>query len=109
MYAIVPRPFTDADGDPVDAGYHNATLGTTGVALRFPPGARRAVVQVSAGCFIGVRNSDTLDTFSDDNYGSILNGYPLLISKGVAFPSDSSTYLHIAPWSGTAAVAIAYV
>jgi len=95
------RPRTFAAGE--DAGYHNASLGTTGVAVPFPVGASGAMVSVSAGCYIGVRPNDTLVTFSDDNYGSILNGAPYEVSK-----AGGSSHIHIAPWATTAIVAIAF-
>lgn len=88
-----------------DPGYHNATLGTGGVAVPFPVGAQGALVSVSAGCYVGVRDSATLATFSDDNYGSILNGAPIEMRR-TSLTSDS--HLHIAPWATTAVVAIAF-
>ena len=88
-----------------DDGYHNATLGTAGVAIAFPVGASGALVSVSAGCYIGVRDSASLAAFSDANYGSIRTGYPVEVSR-TALTSDS--HIHIAPWSGTAEVAVAF-
>ncbi len=108
MHATVPRSFTDANGAAVDAGYSNGALGVTGIALLFPPGARGAVVQVSAGCYIGVRPTVTLATFNNANYGSIMNGAPIEIGRGMTFPTDSTTYLHLAPWATTAIVSVFY-
>lgn len=115
MCPIVPRAFnyTDAGGSTTnyDAGYHNASLGTAGVAILFPPGASGAIVSVGAGCYIGVRGTSTLDTFSDANYGSILNGDPYQIGKGATTgetTGDSSKYLHLATWTSTTSVAVAF-
>jgi hypothetical protein len=96
-----PRDFPDSDN-----GYHNATLGTTGVAVEFPPGASGCLLSVSAGCFIGLRDDDTLITFNDANFGSVLNGAPIQISRSSL---HTETHLHIAPWATTAIVAITFL
>lgn len=112
MCPIVPRIFTTTDGDgnstTYDPGYHNATLGTSGVAIPFPPGASGAVVSVGAGCYIGVRESSTLASFNDDNYGSILNGQPYQIKPGGVPGYHDTAYLHLATWSSTTSVAVVF-
>lgn len=107
-HSIVFRTFADVDGNAVDPGYHNASLGTSGVAIPFPPGASGALVQVGAGCFIGVRTTATLATFDDDHYGSVLSGNPIEIGRSVRHVSGSTGYIHIAPWSSTTSVAVAF-
>jgi hypothetical protein len=97
----------DSTNDGADPGYHNASLGTTGIAIPFPYGAVTACISVSAGCYFGVRDSATLVTFSDDNYGSILNGHPYYVSRAFA-AGGSQSYIHLAPWTSTAAVAIVF-
>lgn len=95
-----PRDFASGDN-----GYHNASLGTTGVAVAFPANASGCVVQVGAGCYIGLRDSATLATFSDANYGSILSGMPHQIKRW-SQGGDAETHLHLAAWTGTSSVAI---
>lgn len=96
----MPRLFTAGDH-----GYHNATLGTTGVAVAFPASSSRAVISVSAGCYLGFRNSNTLAAFSDANYGSISGGAPFVFSRA---RDASQTHIHIAPWASTAIVSILF-
>lgn len=88
-------------------GYHNASLGTTGVAVAFPAGMNTACISVGAGCFFGVRGSVTLDTFDDAHYGSILNGQPYYVTRNDVAGS-SQGWIHLAPWTGTSSVAIAF-
>ncbi len=107
MCPIVPRTFT-TDGVDYDPGYHNTSLGTSGVAIPFPPGAKGAIVQVGAGCYIGVRTSSTLATFDDDHYGSILNGVAHQIKPGGIPGYNDTTYLHLASWTSTTSVAVAF-
>jgi len=87
------------------AGYHNATLGTAGVAVPFPIGAQGAMVMVSAGCYLGVRNNSTLLTFNDTNYGSIQNGAAVELNRSGQAGDNS---IHIAPWATTAIVSIVF-
>lgn len=103
MAGMRPRDFAGNE----DNGYHNATLGTTGVAVAFPVGAQGAWVSVSAGCYVGVRDSASLVTFSDANYGSILNGAPYEFRRWSS-GSTADSHIHIAPWATTAIVAIAF-
>jgi len=97
----------DSTNDGADPGYHNASLGTTGIAILFPNGASVACISVSAGCFFGIRGDATLATFNDDNYGSILNGQPYYVSRAFA-AGGSQSYIHLAPWTSTAAVAVVF-
>ncbi len=97
----LPSPRDFAAGE--DPGYHNATLGTSGVAIPFPRGARGCVVSVGAGCYVGVRETDTLATFDDDHYGSILNGQPHTMQR---ISRAQSSWLHIAAWTSTTSVAL---
>ena len=101
MGSQLPSPRSFGAGE--DPGYHNATLGTTGVAIPFPKGARGCVIGVSAGCYVGVRSTDTLATFNDDNYGSITSGLPHQMTR---ISRAAESWLHIAPWSSTASVAV---
>lgn len=96
----MPRIF-----DTGDHGYHNATLGTTGVAVAFPPSSSRAIISVSAGCYLGFRNSASLATFSDANYGSISGGAPFVFAR---VRNADETHIHIAPWASTAIVSILF-
>jgi hypothetical protein len=96
----MPRTFPSGD-----AGYHNASLGTAGVAVAFPNASARAVIAVSAGCFLGFRNSNTLATFNDTNYGSISGGAPFEFERT---RDGSQTHIHLAPWTATAIVSILF-
>lgn len=107
MCPIVPRTF-ETDGVTYDPGYHNTSLGTSGVAVPIPPGARGAVVQVGAGCFIGVRETGTLATFDDDHYGSILNGMPIQIKPAGFAGRNETLFLHLAAWTSTTSVAVLF-
>jgi hypothetical protein len=94
----VIRPF-------LGSGYHNATLSTTGIAVAIPVAATGADIQVDVGCYVGVRDTNTLATFNDTNYGSTLYGGRFTHQRLGAGAED---YIHIAPWSGTAQVAISF-
>lgn len=97
----MPRLFTS--GDP---GYHNATLGTTGVAIAFPAASSGCIISVSAGCFLGFRNSATLNTFNDTNYGSLSSGAPYAFQR---MRDATQTHIHIAPWTSTAVVSVMFL
>lgn len=90
-----------------NTGYHNATLGTTGVAVRFPTGATVAQINVNAGCYLGVRGTATLSTFNDQNYGSTHSSAHVTIMRS-DLGGGTQDYIHIAPWTGTADVAILF-
>ncbi len=85
-------------------GYSNAALAVAGIAVAFPLWASGADIQVDVGCFVGVRGSAVLDVFNNTNYGSTLFGSRITRQMGVG----GDTHIHIAPWSGTAQVAIAF-
>lgn len=92
-------------GSGENPGYHNATLGIAGVSVPFPIGSQGALVMVSAGCYLGVRNNSTLSTFSDANYGSIQNGGVVELNRSGQAGDNS---IHIAPWASTAIVSICF-
>ena len=98
-----PRDFSSGDN-----GYHNAALGVGGIAIPCPVGASGAIVSVSAGCYCSFRDNGTLVTFNDANFGSILNGAPYSFTRWSS-GGETDSFLHIAPWSGTAVVAVAFV
>ena len=89
------------------AGYHNAALGTAGVVIPFPTNAYGCIVSVSAGCYVGV-GGDALLALGDATYGSVLNGAPYTFTRA-RLGNNTETHLHIAPWTGTAAVAVAFI
>lgn len=99
--ALRLRTFTSGD-----AGYNNATLGTTGIAVAFPTESQGCIISISAGCFIGFKDSSTLLTFSSTNYGSFQGGNPYTFLR---MRDGTQTYVHIAPWSSTAIVSVAFI
>jgi hypothetical protein len=93
-----PRDFAASEPN----GYYNAALGTAGVAIEMPVTAHGFDIQVDAACYIGVRTSDVLATFNADNYGVILFGGRYTMQQG-------EDHIHVAPVTGTAEVAIAFM
>lgn len=104
---FVPRDFTDADGNALDAGYYNGTLGTTGVALKFPPGSSNAIVTSDGAFRVGVRSTATLETSDNAHYGALMGVQAYTIKRSLANPGGD-TYLHILPIA-TAKVAVLFV
>ncbi len=104
---FVPRDFTDGDGNALDAGYYNGTLGTGGVALKWPTGSRKAIVTSDGAFRIGVRPTSTLETSDNAHYGALMpvQAYPIL--RGNANPGGDA-YLHILPIA-TAKVAVIFI
>jgi len=86
-------------------GYGAAALTTAGVSIPFPLGSQGALVMVSAGCYLGVRNNSTLLAFNNTNYGSILNGAAVELNRSGQAGDNT---IHIAPWAGTAAVSVIF-
>lgn len=79
-------------------GYYNAALGVAGTAIPFPPGCSSVVLTVSAPVWLGLRPSNVLLAFNDDNYGAFSGG-PLTLTRG------NEAYLHLAAATGTVIVA----
>jgi len=88
-------------------GYSNAALGTAGVAVAIPNQATGFIVNVSAGCWFGLADNNTLSAFADATYGSILSGGPHEFHRQ-AIGGGAEDFVQIAAWTGTAAVAIAF-